>query len=219
MTIAIPPRLARLPRDHRGFVVPFFVAWLDEQGRGVEPPNGTPDFRVVEPRRMSECVNKNRCWLCGDPMGVHLSFVLGPMCTINRIISEPPSHRQCAEYAMKACPFLSRPRMRRNTVDMPAKYREAAGLHSDANPGVMALWVTRSYKPVNAYTGHPGVLFKVGPWDEVQWWREGRHATRDEALDAIHRGYETLKQTAQLEAGGIEALDKALPEALRTVPA
>jgi hypothetical protein len=39
----IPERMRKLPRDHRGFVVPYFVAWLDEGGERVEPGTGTPD--------------------------------------------------------------------------------------------------------------------------------------------------------------------------------
>lgn len=218
MTIPIPERLARRPRDHRGFVVPFFVAWLDEQGRPVAEPNGTPDFRVVEPRRMALCVNKKLCWLCGEPMGVHMGFVLGPMCTINKVISEPPSHVTCAEYAMKACPFLSRPRMRRNEVDMPANYVEAAGLPAERNPGTMALWITRSYRPFQVGKGNAGVLFEVGPFERVSWWREGRHATRAEVSVALADGYALLKGTAEKEPGGLEALDKMMPAALRTVP-
>jgi len=217
--IAIPARLARRPRDHRGFVVPYFVAWLDADSHGVDEPNGTPDFRVVDPARMRECVRHHRCWLCGDKMGARLAFVLGPMCTINNIISEPPSHRECAEYAMRACPFLARPRMRRNAKDMPTKYVEAAGLHADRNPGVMALWMTRSYKMVNAYAGNAGVLFRVGPAEHVEWWREGRHATRDEVLEALTFGYDTLKEIAATERGGIEELDRMFPAALATVPA
>ena len=180
---------------------------------------GAPDFRVIDPARMGDCVRNRRCWLCGSPLGVHLAFVLGPMCTINRIISEPPSHRDCAEYAMRACPFLARPRMRRNEHDMPAGMVEAAGFHADRNPGTMALWMTRTYQPVNAWAGMKGALFQVGDAEQVVWWREGRHATRDEVLEALTAGYEVLRRKAESEPGGVEFLDTLMPAATRTAPA
>ena len=46
------------------------------------------------------------CWVCGEPLGVHKVYAIGPMCVINRTTSEPASHRDCAEFAVKACPFL-----------------------------------------------------------------------------------------------------------------
>jgi len=218
-TVPVPVRLARRPRDHRGFIVPFFVAWLGSEGELLNEPHGTPDFRVVDHRRMARCVNEHRCWLCSEPLGVHLAFVLGPMCTINRIISEPPSHRECAVYAMKVCPFLSRPRMRRNDRNLPPGHVEAAGDPAGRNPGTMALWISRSYQPLQAYAGNHGVLFKVGPWEQVTWWREGRPATKAEAQDAIVEGHELLKQTAQQEGrDALDALERMTVDAMRTLP-
>lgn len=206
-TVPVPTRLARRPRDHRGFVVPYFVATI----------NGEPDFRVIEPSVMADCVNNNRCWLCGDKMGVHLAFVLGPMCTINKLISEPPSHKECAEYALKVCPFLTRPRMRRNEKGLPDQYVEAAGFHNDRNPGIMALWITRSYQPFRPHAGRDGVLFRVGPYERVEWWKEGRRATRDEAVAALVEGYDVLAVEAAKE-GALDELRSLMPAAMRTVP-
>ena len=45
------------------------------------------------------------CFLCGEPLGRFAAFVIGPMgSSINRVSSEPPAHRDCAEYAVRACP-------------------------------------------------------------------------------------------------------------------
>jgi len=220
LAVPVPVRLQHRLRDHRGFIVPYFVAWLDAEGNQTIEAEGKPDFRVVDHRRLADCVNYKRCWLCGNALGVHMAFVLGPMCTINKIISEPPSHKECAEYAMKACPFLSRPRMRRNEKDLPENRVEAAGEPQTRNPGTMALWMTRSYQPFRAHAGNDGVLFRVGPWEQVQWWREGRHATRAEALAALEEGYELLKVTAAEEGDeALGALERMTLEAMRTLPA
>ena len=64
-------------------------------------------------------MGSSKCWLCGQTLGKHMTFPIGPMCAITRTTAEPPSHLACAEYAVKACPFLSQPRMRRNERDLP----------------------------------------------------------------------------------------------------
>ena len=146
--VPIPDRLRGLPRDPRGFIIPYFVAWLAD-GKEVEPPNGTPDFRVLSVPRMYRCKRLKLCWLCGQKLGVHMTFAIGPMCAATRTTLEPPSHHECAVYAIKVCPFLSRPAMRRNDVDLP-EGRSMAGLSIDRNPGVIALWTTRSYRTFDA---------------------------------------------------------------------
>lgn len=70
----LPARLAHRPRDHRGFIVPHFVSWFDDAGREVEPPNGTPDFRVINPAKRLRCIRNRHCWLCGQPLGRYLVF-------------------------------------------------------------------------------------------------------------------------------------------------
>src|SRR5258708_39459955 len=100
-SLAIPQRMARLPISPTGFPVPWFVAWVD----------GVPDFRVIGPDKIVQAVKRNLCWLCGQPKGIHHAFVIGPMCAINRTISEPSSHLECAQFAAVACPFLANPRM------------------------------------------------------------------------------------------------------------
>lgn len=205
--VPLPPRMRGLRRDHRGYVIPYFVAWLDEQDREVEPPNGKPDFRVLSPARMKLCIRDRRCWLCGQPLGVRMVFAIGPMCAATRTTMEPPGHYDCARYGVEVCPFLSRPRMRRNAEDMPEGHW-APGLTIDRNPGVTALWVTRSYKMFRAGTeggGTPGALIKVGNPERVEWYREGRPATRAEVDASIESGLPILRATA----------DKQSPEARR----
>jgi hypothetical protein len=218
-SVPVPVRLARRPRDHRGFIIPYFVAWLGTNGAQTDEPAGVPDFRIIDHRRMRECVHQRKCWLCGEKLGVHLAFVIGPMCCINQIISEPPSHKECAEYAMKVCPFLSRPRMRRNEKDLPEDRAEAAGMPVARNPGTMVLWTTRSYRPFNAGSGNAGVLFRLGRWEQVNWWKEGRPATRVEAMAALDEGYRLLKTVAEKDGPeAVDELERMFREALRTLP-
>jgi len=179
---ARPPRFLKLPIDERGFPVPWFVAWID----------GKPDFRVVRERGVYTAFNQGLCWLCGERRGVYHAFVVGPMCGINRVSSEPPSHRECAEYAVRACPFLTRPLAVRNEHGLDGT-KEPAGLMIKRNPGVALLWVTKSFRPFNAGNG---VLFKIGEPTELRFYAKGREATFDEINASVNSGFPHLELAA-----------------------
>jgi hypothetical protein len=176
-----------LPRDHRGFVVPRFVRWID----------GVPDFRITDTAFFVRAIKERLCWLCGRKLGRHLAFVIGPMCALTRTTSEPPSHLECARYAVQVCPFLSRPKMRRNDTNWPEPQRWAPGLTIDRNPGVSAIWVTAGYKMFEP--GNGGVLITVGDPSSIEWWREGRPATRAECQESIDSGLPILRANAEHE--------------------
>src|SRR6266403_5903520 len=105
----LPARMKQLPLDHRGYPVPYFVSYID----------GVPDFRAADINKLRRAVKEQRCWLCGDHLGVHRTFVIGPMCCVNLVSSEPPCHLECAKYAAEACPFLLHPNSVRREANMP----------------------------------------------------------------------------------------------------
>jgi hypothetical protein len=206
----LPPRMKRLALDHRGFPVPWFVAWID----------GKPDFRIVETPKIGRAVRENRCWACGDILGQHKAFLIGPMCAINRVISEPPSHRDCAIFSAKACPFLSQPRMRRNEKNLPDNLVAAAGLGIRRNPGAVCVWITRSFKTFRAHAGNAGVLFRLGEPEECLWFANGREATRAEVLESIDGGYPSLLELAdQQGAEAVAELERYRSEVMPLLPA
>jgi hypothetical protein len=210
--IPLPPRMISQPISPKGFPVPWFVAWID----------GVPDFRVIDTPKVERAVRQQLCWLCGQKLGRHLAFVIGPMCAVNRVSSEPPSHHDCAAYAVKACPFLTQPRMRRNEKDLPTDGKEPPGMMILRNPGVTLLWMTRSYKLFNVGGGQPGrnYLFKVGDPDTVTFFCQGRIATRAEILDSIDSGMPILRAAAERDGfEAIKALARQHEEALRLLPA
>lgn len=176
----LPKRFRKLPVDARGYPVPWFVSKTEDGW----------DFRCIRPNGVLVAIHRRTCWLCGDPLGCHLTFVLGPMCAVTRTNSEPPSHHDCAEFAVKACPFLTNPEMRRSPRDMPEGSRDAAGIHLPRNPGVMCLWTTRSFEMFNAGNG---VLLTVGDPDAIEWFARGRAATREEVEASVSGGVPLLR--------------------------
>jgi hypothetical protein len=175
---------------------------------------------MVDSSAFAACVRYGMCWLCGKPLGRHRVFVLGPMCVITRVNSEPPSHRDCAEYAVRVCPFLTKPNMRRNPIPKPAGSVPAPGDHQDRNPGLMALWVTNGATMFNAEEGQPGVLFTVNDPSEVVWWREGRLASRDEVAFGLASAMPFLEAQAALKGrDAIVGLEHMVKRAAGYIPA
>jgi hypothetical protein len=180
-----PRRMRNLLIDDRGFPIPWFVH-ID---------NGKADFRVIRSAGIALAHNKELCWLCGERRGVYLTFVVGPMCGINRVTAEPPSHTECAEYAVRACPFLTRPLAVRNERDIPEE-ADVAGIMIKRNPGVSLLWTTKSYKPFRA-DGGSGALFQLGEPTDLKFYAKGRAATLAEIWESVDSGYPVLQKMAQ----------------------
>ena len=209
----LPARMARLPLNDAGYPVPWFVAWID----------GKPDFRVIERGRIAAALTQHRCWVCGQRMtSPTASFVIGPMCAVNRVSAEPPSHHDCATYSARACPFLANPKKRRREGHMPDEHVTAPGMMIARNPGVALVWTSRHWRPfqVPGGLGTPGVLFNVGEPTRVAWYAEGRDATREEVLASIDSGLPIL--LAEAEKEGPEAmkhLHRLRDEAMELLPA
>lgn len=205
--LEMPDRMRRLKVSDEGYPVPYFVPIVD----------GKPEFRGMDDEKLGICVRLKRCWLCGQPLGKFMTFPIGPMCAITRTIAEPPSHHACAEYGARACPFLTQPRMRRNEKDLPEE-RHVAGFGLKRNPGVVLLWTTLSYKVFRAHNG--GALFSLGDPTSLEYFAEGRPATRDEILHSIETGYPILLKIAKDEgADAVADLVRRRDQALQLVPA
>lgn len=180
----LPERFQRLQLDARGYPIPFFIAVID----------GIPDFRVADSHKLVICVKEKRCWLCGQPLGRYYAWCIGPMCAINRLSAEPPQHLECADFAARACPFLTRPRARRREAVLPDGHTEPAGMMLRRNPGCVLVWVSRNFK-IERHGA--GVLFRVGEPLKTSWYCEGRIATAAEVASSVYSGLPLLLNMAR----------------------
>lgn len=159
-------------RDARGYPIPFLVL-VDSRGR--------PQFTVNDVRRADLCRRKHLCSICGkrfDPEGAW--FVGGSRAFLhpNGVFQDPPMHLDCAEYALRVCPFLAAPRWSRSVADaklsattpieyMPPRLPERFGL---GLPG--------------SYHWHPeSSVFVVDGWRYVEFWRAGQPIAAPETAD------------------------------------
>lgn len=224
------PELERpLPRDigklpvFRGYPVPYFVDWIDDQ---------TPEFRAMDPRKWKAAVNPSdpRCWTCGGPLKSRLGFMctfgflIGPMCAINRVSSEPPSHVECAEWSARNCPFLSRPHAKRredDTINIAACVGRVAGEMIPRNPGVSLVWKCGMYRIFDDGAGK-ALIFVGDLTQKPTWWANGRAATREEILASIESGLPLLEETLTRETDPAAAraeLYRRRDAALKLLPA
>lgn len=197
----LPRRIRGLPVDERGYPVPWFVADV----------YGKPDHRVVRPGGVSIALKRRLCWVCGGVLGAHKSFVAGPMCALNRVSAEPPSHLECADWSARACPFLSRPHARRRDAGKPEDVEKPAGVALMRNPGAALVWTTRRFKVEHG-------LCRMGDPEHVRWYAQGRPATREEVVASIDSGLPELAKFTHGPEGEAE-LKRLYDEVMELVPA
>jgi len=187
--VPVPATMSHLPlQPGTGYPVPWFVAWSD----------GKPDFRVIDPHCVSAAIKQGRCWVCGRlRIGPTATFVIGPMCAINRTSAEPPSHHVCATYSATVCPFLTTPGRARRESGLPEHRHLTGGFMIARNPGVVAVWSSSTWE--HHSDGQGGILWDIGDPMEVEWYTRGRAATLDEVDDSIRAGLPTLAAEAAKE--------------------
>ena len=192
----VPDRIKVLPFDEsRGVHVPWFVVWLD----------GKPEFRVADAAKREKARRNRLCWVCGQPLARFRTFVIGPMCVLNRISGDPPSHRDCAEYSARVCPFLVNANMRRREGGLPEGV-STHGIMIKRNPGVCVTWTVEGRGYTIEGDGMGGWIYRIADPHSFDWWCRGRKATREEALAAIEAGCPIL-----------EDVEKHHPDALREI--
>jgi hypothetical protein len=201
-----PAAIQALKVDARGYPVPYFVSWIA----------GEPEFRAVDPRKIERAHNRGLCWICGEPMaGQVRAFAIGPMCAINRLSAEPPGHVECVRFAVTACPFLSRPMAKRRPME--GQMHPPAGLMIQRNPGVTLIWHCRAYRKLRI---DGGLLFRIGSPHRLEWFAEGRPATRAEVLESFETGEPILRRQAELDGPkAVELFETMLERAERLLPA
>lgn len=167
----LPERMRGLPISDKGYPVPFFVQWVD----------GKPDFRVMDETKLVRAMRLHLCWICGKPLGRHVAYNVGPTCVLNRLSGEPPAHRECAEYAVVACPFLALPKARRREAGLTSEQLAAdGGAMIKDNPGIAAIYFVEARPRVNRH----GFL-QMGEPTAIHWYCEGRTATAEEISQAV----------------------------------
>lgn len=156
-----PARMRHLPMRGRFPVPPIF---------GVDDA-GVPDFTVLDSKEWLRLVTEHACHMCGERLEWWCFFIGGDRSIHNRMFQDGAMHRECAEYALRVCPFLAQGR---SYTDRPARTTQGRGdspiSDTTNNPGRFGLYRTRGYR-LRAIG--ESLAIEAQPAAEVQWWRDG----------------------------------------------
>ena len=155
--VPMPTRIQLLPKDERGYPIPYGVFWKD----------GVPDFRQIDHVKWVECTEKHLCGICGNKLDKNFCFVGGKLSIKNRLFTDSPMHIECAVYALQVCPFLAMPKF-----GYLNKQREDAAVYefvSNEKPEVFGMGVTSKYSVIridNGYALHSGRFSRIVLWKD-----------------------------------------------------
>lgn len=95
--VPMPPGIAALDRDPRGYPI-FFV---------IQPPEGRQlSFKAVNPANQYLCGQRKLCAICGQRLLYRFVFTGSVDDCKARMFGEGPMHRECLAYARQVCPFF-----------------------------------------------------------------------------------------------------------------
>jgi hypothetical protein len=176
----LPPRIARLPVDKRGYPIPWNVLRAED---------GTPFFTVNDDRKAWRAVREGLCPICGEHLGRWRWLAGGPRSAFDPggCYLDLPMHRECAEFALATCPYLALPKyLGRIDVPNPAKLPPEACFLLDETviperPEVFVAVVSEKIELLDRGALIP-YLKPLRPFVEWTYWRHGRQITEDEAM-------------------------------------
>jgi hypothetical protein len=192
-----PASIKALPREERGYPIPYFVAYNRD---------GSRDLRFADVQKQHICVRQRLCWVCGKSLNILLGFLGGPLSVVNRLHSDMACHPSCAEFSVKYCPHVN---------NASAKYRDS-GKPFDANkpvgmvkehPGVTAIVYCTDFE-TSPPDKHGGILASPLGVTRVDWWFEGGQVTQAEAADL----WVPPKQMVEHAPEMVDAIRKAVRE-------
>lgn len=192
--ITIPTHLRGRPR-HNGYVVPFFVSWfIGDQMVNENEPGAKPSFPTIDMGRLLTCRKHSRCWICGNKLAAFKTFVFGPASALARMSYEPPSHRDCARYAAKVCPFIINPKHKHVTERAkPYHMKEGESVLPEVSPhhpGIVALYTVKSYTFKMQDRARGIGIFELPEPENVEFYIEGRRATVVEVVNGVRSAIE-----------------------------
>lgn len=183
-SVCMPPQIAALERDERGYPIPFFVA---------RPEGRPPDLRFSDVTKPLACHRTGVCWVCGRPRDglTGQAFVLGPMATINRVTTEGPCHEECAAYSALVCPALNGEMVRRTRKATDGVILAPPG-GAEELPQVVCVYVCRSYH-VETYAGH--LYFRLGKCLRTTWFAAGLRLPGGPGREVMEQAARMIRET------------------------
>jgi hypothetical protein len=180
----IPDRIAALPKDSRGYPIPWNVLTGND---------GKPIFTVNDSERHLMALRLQLCPICGGRLGKWRWFVGGILSAfaLNGGYYDLPGHHECESFALSVCPYLSAPKylgridvpdvnkvpedvMLANITMMPERPDVFCAVASDSMEILQADLATITIRPKRPYLG-------------IEYWIHGKQVSLEEALPLLRK--------------------------------
>jgi hypothetical protein len=178
----VPERIARLPRDPRGYPIPWNALSTEE----------TVFFTINNTKKTWEALRRALCPICGEQLGRWLWFVGGPRSAFDPggCYLDLPGHRACMEYALQVCPYLAAPKyLGRVDVIRPEKLPPEGRVLIDETmiPDRPEIFVAVACQKVEALDRSPlpPYLKPVAPFLDFSFWRHGQRIPEHRAMPIL----------------------------------
>lgn len=195
--VPIPEQMMHLPKDRRGYPVPF-NALIDR--------NGQPHFAINPEEKRQAILRNDLCSICGKKLLRGRWMVGGPASAFHKdgAYNDPPVHHECGRYALQVCPYLAMPSY---TTQVGAKSYENSGdgsiqyfidptlIRNRPEPFVMVMYVgqTFSFEP----DGRIRTIRPKRPHRQYEYWSNGEQLSEEEGLVRVA---DYLEQLADMTA-------------------
>jgi hypothetical protein len=176
--MTVPERIAKLPKDPRGYPIPWNVLRGDD---------GTPFFTVNDDRKHWQALRCGLCPICGERLGRWRWWVGGPRSAFDPAgcYLDLPGHHECIQFSLATCPYLAMPKyLGRVDVVHPEKLPVAPiFLDETMIPERPEVFVAVAGDTIEARDR--GVLLPytrpARPHVDYEYWRHGKQITIGEA--------------------------------------
>jgi hypothetical protein len=179
--IPLPENMKDLPKDKRGYSVPFVVL-VDTQGNH--------HFAVNDENKTEWAIKNDLCSICGNVCGEDKWLIGGAKSAFHPrgAYVDIPVHKSCGEYALKVCPYLA--------VSVNTKRVDLSKLKSKLDKEVIFFDPTQSdervpffvFSKIKSYTVTRNGIYRYiipeKPYLEVEYWNDGAQVdVSQEVLD------------------------------------
>lgn len=169
--IEVPLRMRDLPKDNRGYPIPFTI---------LRDSKGLPDFRRHDATLAGKSILHKICSICGHPLASDIWFISGVRIALEPRggYIDPPVHKQCGTYALRVCPYLAVPSFSKRLTNEGKNVGKSVQV-MPGKPVVFAFTKTIDYQVIQL--NNAGVILPVRPFLDIEFWREGMQITWSQA--------------------------------------
>lgn len=185
--VPVPPRIARLDRDVRGYPVPYIVRRRSD---------GVPLFAVNDEEKRLLCIDRKLCPICGERLTKELWFVGGPLSAFHPhgAYYDSAMHYECMGFALKVCPYLALAAYRtpgmENIVTRIGPESEAMKIvdptMNSKQPFAFVAVLAYGASSKDRIPSGVRVSKPLRPYHAVEFWRKGQKLEFADGLKALY---------------------------------